>query len=534
MSRNGVLLSFFLGFRMYGELSSNKRLMLNTVILYMRMIVVMGVSFYTTRVVLNVLGDIDYGLVNAIAGVVSMFGFISVSLSTACSRYFSFKLGRKDYVKLNQMFSLILFLYVCVAGILCLMSETVGLWYLRHKLVFPPDRANAVFWFFQCTVGTIIVGWLAVPYNSLAVAYENMALFSWLSIFDALIKLIVALLIRFATSYDALVGYGVLLFVGAMIHSFANYLAVRIKYPASRFKWYFDKAVFKNVCTFSGWNFFGVFVWMTSDTFVTLLLNSFFGPIVNAARAIAMQVMSGVSSFTVNFLTAARPQVVKAWAGGNRMEAWVLFKRVSKIGYFLMFVFILPLCFELPFVLSVWLGGVPDYTVMFTRLVLVTALINSFSHPAANLIQAIGRVGLFEGIGSGARVFIFPISYIFLYFGAAPDSVFYVTLVFTFICVCARVGILCKIGEMPIGDFLRDVMIRLLVATILCFLGVCGIHCLMVEGWLRLIVESLTSACLAVVFFYYIALNSQERESVVRSALGLYDKLHIRLSRGDI
>ena len=318
--------------------SSNKRLLLNTVILYVRMFAVMAMAFCTTRIVLNVLGNIDYGLVNAIAGVVSMFSFISVSLSTACSRYFSFELGRKDYVKLNQMFSLILFLYVCVAGVLCLMSETVGLWYLEHKLVFPPDRANAVFWFFQCTVGTIIVGWLAVPYNSLAVAYENMTLFSWLSIFDAAIKLIVAFLIRFTANYDALVGYGVLLFAGAVIHSSANYLIVRIKYPSSRFRWYFDKMVFKNVCTFSGWNFFGVFIWMTSDTFISLLLNSFFGPIVNAARAIAIQVMSGVSSFAVNFLTAARPQIVKCWASDAKMEAWVLFKRVSKVGYFLMFV----------------------------------------------------------------------------------------------------------------------------------------------------------------------------------------------------
>ncbi len=492
----------------------------------------MGVSFYTTRVVLNVLGEVDFGLVNAIAGVVSMFSFISVSLSTACSRYFSFELGRNDYVKLNQMFSIILFLYVCIAVILCLMSETVGLWYLNNKLVFPVERANAVFWFFQCTVGTIIVGWLAVPYNSLAVAYENMALFSWLSIFDAIIKLVVALLLKFTTSYDALVSYGVLLFIGGVIHSSANYLIVRIKYPVSRFKWFFDKAVFKNVCAFSGWSFFGVFVWMTSDTFVTLLLNSFFGPIVNAARAIAMQVMNGVTSFTFNFLTAARPQIIKCWASDNRVDAWVLFKRVSKIGYFLMFVFILPLCFELPFVLSVWLEGVPDHTVVFTRLVLVTALINSFSHPAANLMQAIGRVGLFEGIGSGARVFIFPISYFLLYFGAAPDSVFYVTLLFTILCVCTRLGILCKVGKLPLRDFLRDVIVRLFAASVLSTLAIWGLHTSMSYGWWRLIAESLTSGCLSVIFFFYVALNSQEQESVLQATKRAYRNLLEKMNRG--
>lgn len=513
------------------EVSSNRRLMCNTLILYVRMFVVMGVSFYTTRVVLNALGEINYGLANVVAGVVGMFSFISVSLSTACSRYFSFELGRNDYVKLNRMFSLILFLYVCIAVLLFLMSETVGLWYLRNKLVFPADRANAVFWFFQCTIGTIIANWLAVPYNSLVVAYENMALFSWLSIFDAVIKLAVAFLISTVGSYDVLVGYGVLLFVGSIIHSFSNFMIVRIKYPNSRFKWYFDKTVFKNICAFSGWSFFGVFVWMTSDAFVTLLLNSFFGPIVNAARAIAMQVMNGVTSFTFNFLTAARPQIVKCWASDNKLGAWMLFKRVSKIGYFLAFVFILPLCFELPLVLSVWLGEVPGYTLIFTRLVLVTAVINSFSHPAAYLMQAIGQVGLFEGVGSGARIFIFPVSYLLLYLGSTPESVFYVALCFTILCVGARVGILCKIGGLSIRDFLADVVLRLTVASVLCIVSVWGVHVILSEGWLRLILCSATSGCLSVLLFLFIALNRIERKAVMVSAKQFLNK-HLTKKHG--
>ena len=173
--------------------SGNKRLMLNTIILYVRMIVVMGVSFYTTRIVLQALGVVDFGLANAISGVIGMFSFISTTLSTACTRYFSCELGRRDYDRLNKTFSLILFIYICVAFLILILSETIGMWYLRNKLVFPEGRYEAVVWFYQCSIGTLLAGWLVVPYSALAVTYENMALYSWLSIFDAAIKLIVAM-----------------------------------------------------------------------------------------------------------------------------------------------------------------------------------------------------------------------------------------------------------------------------------------------------------------------------------------------------
>lgn len=497
-------------------LSDNKRLAINTIVLYLRMVVVMCVSFYTTRVVLRALGVVDFGLVNAIGGVVSMFSFVSATLSTACSRYFSFELGRRNYARLNQLFSLILSLFVCLTVFLVLSTESIGLWYLRNKLVLPPERVRAAFWFFQFTVLTVVVGWLSVPYSSMVVSCENMALFSWLSVFEAVIKLAVASIIDRVACWDSLVFYGGLLFSGALVSTGMYIIIVRAMYSACRFRWYFNKADFKEICVFGGWNFFGVFIWMTSDAFVSLLLNSFFGPIVNAARGVAMQVNHGVSVFTTNFLTAARPQMVKLWASNNVLEAWRLYKSVSKGGYFLVFVFALPLCLELPFVLSVWLGDVPEYTLVFTRIVVATTVLNTFSHPAAYLMQAVGRMGLFEGVGSGVRIFIFPVSYILLRRGASPDSVFYVSLIFSVFCVGIRLGVLFRVARLPSNDFITDVVVRLLIASCLCIGLMALINCSPLSGWCSLLVCCSTSSVVSTVVFFFVALNHQERLSVQR------------------
>ena len=478
------------------------------------MIVVMCVSFYTTRIVLRVLGVVDFGLVNAIGGVVGMFSFVSATLSTACSRYFSYELGRQNYVRLNQLFSLILFLFVCLAIFLVVSTESIGLWYLRSKLVLPSERTIAAFWFFQFTVLTVVVGWLSVPYSSMAVSCENMALFSWLSIFDAVVKLVIALCISRISCYDKLIFYGGLLFVGSVVSALLYFIIVRRMYSACRFKWYFNTVDFREICIFGGWNFFGVFIWMTSDTFLNLLLNSFFGPVVNAARGVAMQVNHGVSVFTTNFLTAARPQIVKLWASNNVKEAWLLYKSVSKGSFFLVFVFALPLCLELPFVLSLWLGVVPEYTLIFTRLVVVTTVLNTFSHPAAYLMQAVGRMGLFEGIGSGVRIFIFPVSYLLLRSGAPPDSVFYISMVFTILCVAIRLGVLFKVGRLPANDFILDVIVRLMIASSFSIGLVLLVNNTMSSGWCRLLACCAMSGVMSTTVFFLVALNVQERLAV--------------------
>lgn len=513
---------------------NKKRLAINTIILYLRMIVVMCVSFYTTRVVLRVLGVVDFGLVNAIGGVVSMFSFVSATLSTACSRYFSFEIGRQNYVRLNQLFSLILFLFVCLAIFLVLSTESVGLWYLRNKLVLPPERMHAAFWFFQFTILTVVVGWLSVPYSSMAVSFENMSLFSWLSVLDAMIKLVIALIISWVSSYDKLIFYGGLLFAGAVVSSGLYMVIVRAMYSACRFKWYFNKSDFREICVFGGWNFFGVFIWMTSDAFVNLLLNSFFGPVVNAARGVAMQVNHGVAVFTTNFLTAARPQIVKLWASGNVIEAWRLYKSVSKGGYFLVFVFAVPLCFELPFVLSLWLGSVPEYTLVFTRLVVVTTVLNTFSHPAAYLMQAVGRMGLFEGIGSGVRIFIFPVSYLLLRGGSSPDSVFYVSMVFTIFCVGIRIGVLFRVAKLSSSDFIQDVIIRLAIASCLCIGLVALVNYLMLPGWCRLLACCVMSGIVSTVLFFFVALNHYERMSARNLAKDIIRKFRVNFLGKDV
>lgn len=471
----------------------------------------MGITFYTTRLVLNALGVVDYGLVNAIGCVSSAFTVISTSLSSACSRYFSYELGRKDYESLNRVFSLMVILYAIAGLIFIAASETIGLWYVCDKLVYPPERRQAVLWFYQCTIGMMVAGWMAIPYSSLVISYEDMGTYAWLSILDVIVKLLAAIGLLMNTQYDALILYGHLLFASAILHAIVYLMIVHTRYEVGRFKWYFDKRKAKEVSVFSGWNFYGILVWVTSESFVNLLLNAFFGPIVNAARAVAVQVNNGINSFTLNFLTASRPQIVKLWAEKEKDAAWILYTRVCKIGYILLFVFVAPVVFELPEVLSLWLKAPPENAVVFTRLVLVTTLINSFSHPSAYLMQAVGKMALFEGIGSGARIFILPASYIALKLGAAAVSVCWIGLAFTFLCVILRVIILLKGIGKELKSFMSEVLKGLIGASIIVVLALFLVHSLMTNGLIRLFVSCVTSAILSFFAFIYIAFKKEER-----------------------
>ena len=471
----------------------------------------MGVSFYTTRVVLQALGVVDYGLVNAIGGVVAMFSFISISFSTACSRYFSFEIGRNDGCRLGQIFSMVVILYIGVAIVLLLCSESIGLWYVENKLIFPAEKTNVVRWFYQCTVLTVLIGWLAGPYSALIVSYENMGLYAWLSILDAGLKLSVAIGVRYFPGSSPLLRYGILLLLAAFIQTILHYTIVRLRYSVCKFEFYLEKRRFKEICSFGGWNLVGTFSWASSEIFINLLLNAFFGPIVNAARAVSAQVSSGVSSFTQNFLTAARPQIVKSWAGGNKNEFWELFKRISKISYMLLFVFTVPLMFELETVLSTWLTNVPQYTIDFTRIVLLTGIINSFSFPITYAAQAVGKLALFEGLGSGVRLLVFPCSYVALYCRAPASSVFWIALSFTFICVIVRFLILMRLTKCPSMDFCVNVFLRIVIASLLVTAFVWAIHISFSPGWVRVIASLTISVLASVCVLYWIISEPVDR-----------------------
>lgn len=504
--------------------ADNKRILINTIVLYCRMMLVMFVSFFTTRIVLKVLGVEDYGLVNVIGGVVGMFGFISIALSTACSRYFSYELGCGDDMRLNQMFSMMLLLYGLTAIIILVLFESAGLWYVRNKLVCSVSRLNAANLFFQITVVTVMVNWFTVPYSALIIAHEEFSLYAFLSMVDVGLKLVSALGVLFVHSYDHLVTYGLFVLGAALVHA-TLYVSISYnKYPQSHFRYYFDKKRFGEICRFNGWRMFGVLSWTTSDTLVNLLLNSFFGPVVNAARAIAVQLNGCVRMFTSNFLTATNPQLIKIWASGNKQEFYSLLARVSKLAYFLVFFFALPLYVELPIVLEWWLGGIPEYVIPFTRLVLISALPNIFVLPLETAAQAVGKIGLTEGLGNGTLLLMWPLSWVALAAGCSPEKVFVIAIIIAVLRTFIYFMVVLKLVGYSRRIFLREVFLRLAVASVLSFTVVRAVSMCFDSGVMRFLVVGTTSVAVTIICFMFAALNKQERLLIVRSIKDFVNK----------
>lgn len=494
---------------------SNTRIAKNTILLYGRMMFCMFVSFFTTRIVLQALGVVDYGLVSAIGGIAGMFVFVYFPLATSCSRFFSFDLGRNDLKGLEKTFSTILILFVLMSFVILGLLESVGLWYLKNKLVLPPEKVYAAEVFFHLTVVTLVLNWFAIPYSALIVSHENMALYSWLSIFEYLMKLTVAGFLFFVKSTNGLILYGALWMVAVGVYTFSNYYFATRKYPVCRFRWHYDKTMLKRVFSFNCWQMIGTFAWTSSEVFVDLLLNSFFGPVVNAARGISTQVMNGVFGFTQNFLTAARPQIVKLWAAGDRDGYFDLLRRTSKVGYFLVLFVAIPLVFELDTVFAFWLKKVPEYAVVFAKLVVVSALINTFAHPIVYAAQAVGRIAAFEAVGSGVRILAWPISWIVLSLGYGPVSAFYVGLMMSLISLILRFIILIRLTGLSAFKYISDVFGRMALVTVGSVLVVFIPHFLITSRGIRFFIVGFTSVLTVTGLFAIVGLTRVERGAIL-------------------
>ncbi|MCR5752829.1 MAG: hypothetical protein K6G91_12810 [Kiritimatiellae bacterium] len=493
---------------------NNKRIAVNTCVLYVRLLFTMLIAFFTTRIVLQALGVEDLGLVNAIGGVSSLFGFISISLSTACARYFSFEIGRTDKGRLGEVFSEMLLLYVVGGVILVVLLESIGGWYVLNKLVVPSGREVAAFHYFQLTIFTWLAGWFSVPYSALIVSYENMTLYALLSIADVGFKLVVAISVMLVKSVDSLMFYGWLLLIAAILHSGIYIAIARVKYPVCKYRFCFNKRDVVEMLSFNGWQSFGAFAWTTSDCCVNLLLNSFFGPVINAARLVAYQILTAVGNFTQGFLTAARPQIVKAWAAEERGTFYALLTRSSKIGYFLTFFFAMPLFIEADQVLKWWLGNPPEHSLAFTRIILIHALINTFSFPLVYAAQAVGKLALFNGLGSGVLLLTWPCSWLALRMGGPPESVFVIAVFVVCVAVVLRVVILARMAKLPMPGFLASVFGRMFVFSLVATAPALAIHTLLPAGFGRFLFVGTFSVVLMTGAFYLIGLDGIERRAV--------------------
>lgn len=445
-------------------MSNNKRIAKNTMFLYFRMFLIMGISLYTSRIVLATLGAEDYGLYNVVGGIVTMFSFLNGALGAATSRYITFELGKKDYERLNQIFNVALFTHVFIGLGIIFLAETIGLWLFYEKMIIPDDRMNAAFWVFQISIASTFVSLTQVPYNATIIAHENMKVYAYVGIIDVLLKLFVVYLLVISP-FDKLVFYAIML----LLINIGNSMFYRIycirQYSESRIKFCKEKQLYKDMFKFAGSDLIGNLSVLAQGQGLNLLLNIFFGPVVNAARAVAYQVQGNVSRFGRNFMTAVRPQIIKLYAQGEIKEMFKLVYLSSNFSYYLMLLLIIPIYLETDYILSLWLGKYPDHSVSFLRLVFILCLIQTFKTPRTIVLHATGKLFLANVVVGTLLCCAFPLAYIFLKIGGEPESVFWAANITMLLSEFVSVFIVRRYVEYSIPDYLLNVHFRCAIVT---------------------------------------------------------------------
>lgn len=485
--------------------SENTRLIAkNTAMLYIRMLLIMAVTLYTSRVVLNVLGVEDFGIYNVVGGIVIMFSFLNGAMAQSTLRFLAFEIGRKDSEQLQKIFSLSVTIYIGIALIILMLAETVGLWFLNTQMNIPETRMSAARWVYQFSVFSFVVSVVQIPYNAVIIAHERMHVYAYISIAEALLKLLVVFMLTWI-SFDKLKLYGILVFVVTVLVALLYRGYSKRKFRECRYRFVWDRALYKVLTGFAGWNMFGLVAWVCMGQGSNILLNLFFGPAVNAAKAISFQVNMAVTTFVNNFRIAVNPSIVKSFASGDLQYMDKLVFESAKYSYYLLLFLSLPLLLEMDFVLRLWLKVVPEYAVVFCRLALVISLIQTFDASFGIVFQAIGRIRenqLWSGL---IYVLILPVSYLQLkLFPDIPEVVFYVQLLLSFVVAfVVKVVLIRKMRHISLRSYWRVLLVPVLKVTVLAvILPVLVSFRLKHDGLSVLCVVGLSVLCVAVAVYY--------------------------------
>jgi O-antigen/teichoic acid export membrane protein len=443
---------------MLTDMSNSTRIAKNTLMLYFRQILIMLVSLYTVRVVLNTLGAEDYGIYNVVAGVVTMFGFLNVTLVTGTQRFLTFQLGRENFDELKKIFSVALNIHIILAIGILILAESIGLWFLKYKLNLPPTRKDAIFWVFQFSVFAIILTVIQAPYNASIIAHERMNVFAYISIGDAALKLFNAYILT-VLNYDKLIVYAVLIFIANFIVMNLYRLYCINHYSECRFKLIKDITLYKAILTFSGWGIVGSGAVVCANQGVNILLNIFFGPMINAARGIAVQINTALASFVNNFQTAVNPQIIKSYASEKTEELYTLLFQNTKFSFCILWVLLLPVLLKIDVLLHFWLTDIPEYTSLFCRLILIQSLIFCMDRPFVTALNAIGKMKLPNLTAGIVLLLVLPISYIMLKENMPAYIPFVVYICINIITTVIEIVFLYKWIKLPIKTLIKQVYV---------------------------------------------------------------------------
>lgn len=505
---------------------NTKRIAKNTLFLYGRMILGMLVALYTSRLILNALGVEDFGINNVVGGFVAMFSLISSALTSSISRFITFELGRNNQVGLKQVFSTSLLIQLSLSAIILLVAESIGLWFVNYKMVIPADRLYAANWVFQASILGFILGLMSTPYNAVIVAHEKMNIYAYFGLLQIFLNLGIVLFIAYAPfNFDRLIVYSLLMVSVSIVMQAIFWTYCYRHFSESRVWPQFHRRSWKEMSGFAGWNAIGCTAGILKDQGVNVLLNLFFGPIVNAARGIAGSVSNAVGQFTGNFMTALNPQITKSYASGDHGYMFSLVERGSRFGYYIMLIISIPVILEAPYILTLWLKQYPDNTVIFVRFVLCYSLLEVLSSTLITLQVATGKIRNYQLAVGGLLLMNFPLSWLVLKLGAAPYAVYIVAIAIGIGCLLLRLWFLRSMVGLSMRGYLHRVVANVTITSLCAFIVPFGLYFLMSPGILRfvtVIIVAITSASISVLF---VGCTTGERQFIMSKVHVLRGKL---------
>ncbi len=498
---------------------NSKRIAKNTGFLYFRMILIMLVSLYTSRIVLEQLGIDNYGVYIVVGGVVTMFGFLQSCMLTSTQRFLNFELGLDNTGvngRIKTVFSTALLIHILIALVILLAAETIGLWFVNTKLTIPHNSIYGANIVYQTAILSFCVSIIGAPFNAAIIAHENMNIYAYVSILESLLKLGIAfMLIMFP--FDKLAAYGWLILAVQFIVTGTYVIICLKKFPECTLRPKYVKSNFREMAGFASWNLFGSIAWLVRNQGMGILLNIFFGPALNAAKGVSDQISHAASTLNTNFQTALNPQITKYYASGETDEMETLAYRGIKFSSMLIWFIVLPLSLCSYAVLSVWLSEVPTYASLFVVLILIDLMVgNLFGTPLMTSLAASGRIRNYQVSVSIVLLLVLPAAYFFLKYDFPPESIFYLNIFFNLLSGILRYYFCQKQLGYSVHKYFKDVIKPVFLVITISTLLMLGLKtCVSINSHvLSILFFSAISTAVSTACIYFIGMTNSERKTV--------------------
>ena len=494
--------------------SAGNKIAKNTLFMYFRMFLQMGISLYMTRVVLEILGVNDFGLYNVIGGIVAMLGFFRSTMSIATQRFMSYEIGRQNEIGTRNIFSC----SVIGHGLLCLIvliaAESIGYWFVKNKLVIPIGQLGVALFVYQTVIATFIINLITIPYNSAIIAFEKFSFFAYLSIGEAVLKLALIYLLYLIDS-EKLKLYAILMMLASLIISAIYIIYCTMQFKACRLKLVTDKSLYKDLFSFSGWIFAGDLSYFGARQGVNILINLFFGTTLNAARAVAEQVNHAIASFSSNFMLTTRPTIIKKYSSNATNESILLTILTTKFSTYLLLVFAITIIFNIHTILHIWLKDIPTQTSIFIQLSIINLLITNIQAPLSFLIQADGNIKAYQIIVTFGFCIVILFTWFAYKIGLSVLTTYYISIIVSITQLPILVYIINRITKFPVGYYIKNAIIPIIYTTIMT-VSCCYIFSLVTSNvnTAMNILNIVVSGGICMITVYFIGLNKEEKNKV--------------------